>query len=286
VSGASPRVLGPPLRPRLARLTPGRAALALGALVSLLLGACAPHLLAPPRLDGVARRAAYRAALATREALGGVEADLALWIQWVSAGDLPGAQARLVLGAPDAFRLRIESMFGTALDVSARGDSITAYLPSRRLGMAIDSARDSLGLREVGRLGYRAWSADWDPPDSAWSAAVWEDTLLVVRWAEEDDSLQLAVGSGGRPVWAVLARDGGPGIQASYPEWAVWEGVRWPSLIEFEVASGDLEVTCRIRRVRFREHPDGPALAVRLPARAERLTPSALKRALEKLPRL
>jgi len=38
--------------------------------------------------------------------------------------------------------------------------------------------------------------------------------------------------------------------------------------------------------VRFREHPDGPALAVRLPARAERLTPSALKRALEKLPRL
>ena len=31
---------------------------------------------------------------------------------------------------------------------------------------------------------------------------------------------------------------------------------------------------------------DGPALAVRLPARAERLTPSALKRALEKLPRL
>ena len=115
MSGASPRVLGPPLRPRLARLTPGRAALALGALVSLLLGACAPHLLAPPRLDGVARRAAYRAALATREARGGVEADLALWIQWVSAGDLPGAQARLVLGAPDAFRLRIESMNGTTM---------------------------------------------------------------------------------------------------------------------------------------------------------------------------
>ena len=176
-------------------------------------------------------------------------------------------------------------MFGTALDVSARGDSLTAYLPSRRLGMAIDSARDSLGLRQVGRLGYRAWSADWDPPDSAWSAAVWEDTLLVVRWAEEDDSLRLAVGSGGQPVWAVLARDGGPGVRTSYPEWAAWEGVRWPSLIEFEGASGDLEVTCRVRRVHFRDHPDGPALAVRLPTRAERLTPSALKRALERLPR-
>ena len=93
MSGASPRVLGPPLRPRLARLTPGRAALTLAALVSLLLGACAPHRLALPRLDGEARRAAYRVALARREARGGVEADLALWIQWVSAGDLPGAQA-------------------------------------------------------------------------------------------------------------------------------------------------------------------------------------------------
>ena len=47
----------------------------------------------------------------------------------------PAPQARLLLAAPDAFRLRVDSLFGTALDLAARGDSLTAYVPPRRAGM-------------------------------------------------------------------------------------------------------------------------------------------------------
>src|SRR5207247_2605139 len=83
---------------------------------------------------------------------------------------------------------------GVALDFAAWGDSLACYMPPRRQGVALDAAVDTLGICAPGPLGVHVLAATWEPPDSAWARADFEDTLLVVRWVEARDSLALGVG--------------------------------------------------------------------------------------------
>src|SRR6185503_7926488 len=72
------------------------------------LGSCAPHLVSPPELSLETREARYTLALAARErAATAVEADVVAWAVLSGDRDLPGAQAKLLLATPDAFRLRV-----------------------------------------------------------------------------------------------------------------------------------------------------------------------------------
>jgi len=137
----------------------GRTTLAAVAGLAVAAG-CAPHPAAFPTLPVEARPAAYRAALARREALGrAVDAQLTVWARAPHVGALPAMNASLALAGPDAFRLRVASTFGTAFDCGARGDSIVALVPGLRLGTAADARRDSLGLRGPGALGFRVFAA-------------------------------------------------------------------------------------------------------------------------------
>jgi hypothetical protein len=249
-----------------------------------LIASCAP--LRPPAAELTAepRRDRFRAALAEREARGaGVEAELSLWVKSTAAGDLPGAQARLLLASPDAFRLRVASAFGVALDLAAEGDTLMAYVPRDRLGMRVDSAEDSLGVRRAGALGWRIWSAGWRPPASAWERVEWADSLLRLRWAEARDSVALEVGSNGLPVSVTLSHAGTVVARGRYRSWTSWEGVPWPSLLEIEDASAKLRLISRVHRVRFVASPPRERLRVTLPDSAERLSPAGLRRIIERL---
>jgi hypothetical protein len=245
---------------------------------------CAPHLVRVAELAPALRAERYRTALAEREARGAaVDAELLLWAELPSASRLPGAEARLLLAAPDAFRLRVGSLFGTALDLGARGDSLSAYIPSRRQGVVLDARRDSLGILHPGGLAYRALSAAWRPPESAWATASWRDTLLRVWWLEQEDTLAIAVGSDGLPAWATLSRPGGGGVQVRYRAWDRSHGPSWPARFDFEDRGGGFRLTCKVARVRFPSRPDSLRLAVQIPAGAQRLTLASLRRALERL---
>src|SRR5262249_9225831 len=152
-------------------------------LTFLAIESCAPHRLAPPRIELDERRARFLGALAARESRGAsAELDVSAWVRASDWRDLPGVRARLLVSAPDAFRIRVESTFGTALDLSARGDTLVAYVPHDRLGMELDSAADSLGIADPGILGFRLWTARWHPPDEAWNRAEIADSVLVMRW--------------------------------------------------------------------------------------------------------
>jgi hypothetical protein len=260
-----------------------RAASAVLALIAFVTG-CAPHMVQVPELSSAAREARYRQQFAARESLGAaVDAQVVLWARRPGHEKLPSAEGRLLLAGPDAFRLRIGSVIGTALDLAARGDSLTAYVPSRRQAVSLDAERDELGVTQPGDLGFRTLSGAWRIPGRAWSDATWSDTLLVTRWVEDSDSLAVAVGGAGLPVWTSITREGRGGVRVAYRSWDRTGGVAWPALLEISDQAGSITVACRMSLVRFQPAPDPARLRVPIPPSAERLTLAQLKRMLERL---
>ena len=248
-----------------------------------LLASCAPHVVRPPELVHELRVTRYRSALSEREARGvAVAAEIVLWTELSGDRRLPGVQAELYLAAPDGMRLRVESLLGTALLLGARGDSVMAYVPARRMGLRVDAAHDSIGVRDPGSLAYRVLSATWRPPDRAWEESAWRDSLLEVSWVEAGDTLVMAVGGTGLPVWVAMKRRDGPPVRAAYRGWDRTMGTAWPSHLEID-QEGSLHLACRVRRVQFGAQPDPRRLVVRIPEDAETLTLDQLHRAIERL---
>lgn len=249
-----------------------------------LVAGCAPHVARIAELAPAGRAERYRQLLTTRELRGaGVDAQVVVWARATGTSRLPAAEGRLLLSAPDAFRLRVGSIFGTALDLGGRGDSLSAYVPSRRQGLMLDAERDTLGVRRPGGLAFRALIAGWRPPESAWETAELADSLLRVHWLEDQDTIAVAIGSDGLPARVSLTRPDAGGVQVEYRSWDLGTGIVWPSVIEITDLRGPLKVTCKITQVRFSDSVDPGRLAVVIPPSADRLTLPALRRILERL---
>jgi len=245
------------------------------------LASCAPHLVAPPRLDPQRLADRYRVARGARAALAGaVDAEASAWLRGDSLGDLPGVHVRLALGAPGAFRVRVESLFGVALDFAAWGESLACFVPPKRLGVALDATLDTLGLRSPGPLGVRVLAATWEPPDPAWARADYEDSLLVVRWEEVGDSLAVSVGSDGMPRRAVRRDARGRTVEVRYRAWEFLQGTSWPVRMEFEDRAEGITLALKLTHVTRNAGPAAERLVVRIPPDAERLEWSAIRRAL------
>ena len=259
---------------------------ALGAVLAAWLAGCAPQPVRVPELAQGPRRARFEVALAARGAQSVADAELSAWASGTALPDLPGVEARLMLVAPDAFRLRVASLFGTALDMAARGDSFTAYVPPRRVALETATAGESLGVADPGGLGYRMWSGTWRPPDAAWRDAVWEDSLLVLRWAAAADSVRCAIGSNGLPRWVEMGRDRGRSIRADYQSWTWIGGLAWPAVLSVRDPRGAYGLRCRVRSVQFRRSADRSRLAVEVPEDASHVTREQLKRAIARLGKL
>ena len=243
--------------------------------------ACAPHRIAPPP-PVAAREASFRAALAARESRGqAVDAAVTLWARSQLSDVWPGVTGALSLRAPDALRLRVASVFGTAFDGTVRGDSVMAVLPARRLGLAADAARDRLGLRRPGLLGFRMFAATWRPPDSAWGSGTWSQGMLNLRWVDAGDSIRLEIGPDGFPAAVTLGRGDSLRIHARYQAWKRHAGVAWPAWIELDGGSGAVTVRCKIDRLRFVEQPGPGRPMARLPEGIAALDWPDFRRALE-----
>lgn len=256
----------------------------------LLLASCVPRPSGIAPLAGSPRRARYLAQLNQRQQRAVmVEEAATIWPRGGTGCDscpmrrLPGVQAQLAFSWPALFRLRVDSIFGTALDLGLAGDSLRAYAPAQRAGVALDARRDSLGVSDAGSLAVRLLTAGWRPPDTAWTRAAWEGRLLVLRWSESGDSVVVALDDRGRPAWARLGRDAGRGIRVAYERWETVDGVAWPVTLRVRSLGGEFEVTSRIARVRFGASADSHRLAVHIPDDAERLGPDRLRRLLERV---
>ena len=126
------------------------------------LGSCA-RAVRPPALESL--EATYGAGVARRDQrLTAFEGELVVRVDGRATGRLPGVLVRARVAAPDRARLEATALLGTALDLCARGDSVTAWVPSERATLQLDALRDSLGVRRPGRFFARAMGATWRPP--------------------------------------------------------------------------------------------------------------------------
>lgn len=266
-----------------------RAAFATPALLALLAG-CAPRPTAPVAVTAGDRRQRFERARAAREAAAMTEMWVTLWPR-AAAGGLPGFDAQVTIAAPSAFRFRVASLFGTAFDISARGDSIVGWVPSRREGAAVDAGVDPVGVRAPGRFGVWLFAGEWRPPDEAWARAVWRDSLLELAWREGADSLAVAIGPSGQPREARAWQEAGAdaqGLEVSYTDWQHAGGAQWPQAFEIRDLENRLTVRARVDRVRVSPRPDWDRLAVALPA-GTRLVPWSelsrrFRRVLQEMP--
>ena len=255
-----------------------------GLAIALLLGSCAPAQrggLVPLDLRDLATRyAAQRDA--REERLAAVRLEATTWIDAAAAGRLPAVQLDVALVGPDRVRARVASLFGTAVDLLVRGDSLTGYVPPRRMGVEVGSLEDSLGIRRPGEWGCRALAATWDPRGAHWMTDR-ADSLRHASWVEGGDSLMLAVDSKALPVAMAIVSAEGRSLTIRYPAWQWIESTAWPSRIEIEDAAAGVEVALRIDRVRFERRADPQWMVLVLPASTQRLEWRALREALARM---
>jgi hypothetical protein len=247
-----------------------------------LLAGCGHRLHLRPAYETSSRRTLYREALEERRAAGLVTSTLSIWLE--RAGKrLPGASGDVAVVSPDRVRLRVDSSFGTLVDLAVQSDSVTAYVPSMRTGLRVGSAADSLHIDRPGLLAVRALSGAWDPPENAWeNGAVWTDSLLEISWAEEDDSLRMGVRGDGLPAWVRLARSGFD-VRVDYRAWDRSAGAAWPDWVVVQSHPSDVRLTLRSRSLRFTPRIDPLRLRVRIPDDAEALTVEDLRDLLSRI---
>ena len=263
----------------------GRRAARLGVMAAVLslMASCAPRVVAPPPLDLGDIRARYERRLVQRLERGrGMNAGLVLWAE--GRGErLPGAQGDLTMAGPDRVRLRISSMLGTAIDLGVRGDSLLAWVPAWRTGLRVGSASESLGISEPGGLVYRVLSGNWTPPASAWDLMMRRDSLVVLSWSEDEDSLHLTVGSEGLPRRMLVSRGDQAAVEVHYRAWDQGSSVAWPSQIELLERRHDVRLLLKASQLRFPPQSDTSRLAVRIPQNADMLTLARLRNVLDRL---
>jgi len=263
----------------------GRHALgfALAALAAATLPSCAPTSRPPATLDVSSVTQRYERLRDARERrLAAVRIEATAWIGGTSLGRLPAVTVDLALAGPDAVRARIGSLFGTALDLVVRGDSMSAYVPPRRVGVEIASLEESLGVRLPGAWACRALGATWRPVEARW-ARLEGDSLWRVAWLDGADSLAMSVGSSGLPAAVELHAAGGRRLTVRYAAWSWSSGLPWPSRCELEEGDGAYRAELRLDRVSFPTEPDPRWMALAIPPDAERLDWNALRRALARL---
>jgi hypothetical protein len=254
---------------------------AAGLLALVLAGtSCAPLARVPATLDVATLAARYeRQRVPREERLAAARLEATLWVSGRTLGRWPAVQLDLALVGPDAMRARVASLFGTALDLAVRGDSLRAYFPPRRLGLTVDAIEESLGVRAPGRWACRALGAEWNPRSGRW-VTPFQDTLWRVTWTEETDSLMMSVGSSGLPQEVELHDRSRHHYRVRYLAWQVEDRTAWPARLEFDEGLGSVRMSCRVDRVQFFAKPDPRWLVLNIPARAERASWSTLRQAL------
>jgi hypothetical protein len=252
------------------------------AALALLAAGCAHRLHLRPAYETSGRRTLYRTALEERRGAGLVTATTSVWLE--RAGKrLPGASGDFALLSPDRARLRVDSSFGTLVDLALQGDSVSAYLPSMRTGLRLGSARDSLQVDRPGELAVRALSGGWDPPESAWKeGAMWTDSLLDISWLDSGDSLHMGVKGDGLPAFVRLHRPSFD-IRVDYRGWDRSAGPAWPTVMILQAEPGHVRLTLRATRMRFASRIDPSRLKVTIPQNADELTVEDLKDMLKEI---
>ncbi|MCE9627435.1 MAG: hypothetical protein K8R56_05925 [Candidatus Eisenbacteria bacterium] len=253
-----------------------RRTLRVALLLTLALGACAPP---PPgsleALEVTARRGAER-----REQRYAVcDARGILRIDGRSTGKLPGVTLRVRVASPDRARLQASWLLGTLADVAVRSDSLIAWVPAERLGLAFGGLADTLGVREPARFLAQAMSASWVAPRDAWRSASLDSTGgVTLAWrGSADEQWTLRVDHDGRPLEVSVARDG-RSVGAKVSGWQGRGDDAWPARLELADGGGQLRARLEFTELRAAKRARASWFALSPPDDARTLTLPDLQR--------
>lgn len=261
-----------------------RTRLLLVTLAGVTLAGCAPLAPPPPRLEGVPIEARFAARLAERNTRVAVaEGEYSVWARRPGSKDPPGVSVRVRLIAPDAFRVRVDALLGTAIDASARRDTLVLDAPIFGIAAVTDAGEDRSSRQDIGGWAWRALSATWSPPPGAWASGAPEDSTWRVSWVDAGDSLALDVAPSGLPRSAHVALAGGGGIGIRYERWATWDGVLWPARIVAADDAGRLGLTLQPSSLALKARDASARQTLRVPAHATRMSRAKLLGWIERL---
>ena len=270
---------GPVVRPKTpARGGPVVRSAALILVATCMLAGCAPPSRPQlPRLDSPAVAERFMARLAERRTRAVIaEGDYSVWVRGPSAKNPPAFTLRTRLVAPEAFRLRVDALFGNAVDLSGHADTLVIDAPALNIAAVTDAAGDLSARKNVAQWVCRALGATWTPPAAAWATGAAEDSAWRVGWTDAEDSLQMVVSLTGLPRSVSVHPRGGTPITLSYERWASWNGVMWPARVVGTDAEGRLSVTLQSQSLMLKSSDALMNSPLRVPQGAVRLSRARL----------
>ncbi len=226
-----------------------------------------------PSLGPDVARARFESALRSRR-VQGAEADgeVSLWLHRDGVSDRPGVSANLWLEAPDAFRMRVDGVFGAAVEAAARGDSLVVHAPVWKIGVVSDEASDPGGFGSAGSVVWSVLSGSLSPPDSAWRGARTADSATVVSWRLGGEAVTLTIAPDGLPARATVEGPGHTRWIARYERWQAFDRVMWPSHVVLGDVAGRTRATLKVQSMRIRPRGVAPLVRLRPPPRALHVT--------------
>ena len=270
---------GPVVRPK----TPARGGSVTRHAALILVGTCMLAGCAPPsrpqlpRLDSPAVAERFMARLAERRTRAVIaEGDYSVWVRSAAAKRPPAFTVRARLVAPTAFRLRVDALFGNAVDIRGHGDTLVIDAPALGITAVTDAAGDRSRRQDVAGWVCRALGATWTPPAAAWGMGAAEDSAWRVRWTDAEDSLQMVVSRTGLPRSVSVHPRGGTPITLTYERWASWNGVMWPARVVGRDADGRLSVTMQSESLLLKSSDALMNSPLRVPQGAVRLSRARL----------
>jgi hypothetical protein len=176
-------------------------------------------------------------------------------------------------------RLQAHWVLGTLLDAVIASDTLTAWMPSERMGMRIPGLGDSLGIREPGRFLGRAIVGAWQPPAEAWRRARLDSSGAELDWKEAGARWTLRVDPAGRPAALTVARDTHE-VRVRYTGWHGAGASAQPSRIELADGGGWLRVRMDLEDVHSFRRPKPSWFRLSLPEDVAPLDLDDLRRVL------
>jgi hypothetical protein len=241
-----------------------------------LLASCAPP---PPAGLESLEQAARRGAEHRERRLAAFELKGILRVDGRATGRLPAVSLHARLATPDRLRLQCHWLLGLLADVSVRGDTLTAWMPGRRVGVRVPALSDTLGLTDPALFLGRALLAAWQAPHEAWQRAVTDSAGVALEWPEGSDAWTLRLDREGRPREVRVAREA-RSVTVRYGAWRGGGAGAWPSRVEFSDGAGWVQVRVELEDLRTTKHPKPAWYALALPDDARRLELDDVKRVL------
>ena len=209
------------------------------------------------------------------------EASATLRVESRAIGRLPAVSVTARLAEPGRVRMQARWLLGVLLDAALAGDTLTAWMPTEKLGLRVLSLGDTLGVEDPAVFILRALAAGWQPPREAWRGATADSAGASLAWKEQGRDWSMRVDRSGRPRDVVVSEDG-HSVSVRYAAWRGAGTEALPARLVFTDETAEVQVRVDLEDLRPLAQARPEWFALVLPAHVAPLGLDDLRRVLAK----